>query len=103
MPKKISHSRKTALKAGAAGFRKPQGMYDVLPAAEPWRQRIRKTIGELAVFYNFSRIETPAVESEELFAKAFGDGESDLSLARVYRVKAKGEKGFILRPEGTIP
>lgn len=83
-------------------FRTPRGMHDVLPSEWPWWEKISKVVEELADFYNFDRIETPAVEYARLFERGVGE-ETDMVSKEMYSVKSKGEDLLVLRPEGTTP
>lgn len=83
-------------------FQPPRGMHDVLPAEWPWRERISRAARELADFYNFSRIETPVVESAKLFERGIGE-ETDLIEKEMFTLRTKGGDLLALRPEGTAP
>ena len=40
-------------------FQAPKGMHDLLPLDQPWWERIRRVLTDVAEFYNFTRIYTP--------------------------------------------
>lgn len=88
--------------APATAFQAPRGMHDILPHEWPLRDKISDVVSELADFYNFSRIETPVLESAELFERGVG-AETDIVGKEMYFVRSKGEKLLVLRPEGTAP
>ncbi|TSC89576.1 MAG: histidyl-tRNA synthetase [Parcubacteria group bacterium Gr01-1014_3] len=77
-----------------------KGMNDILPADQPWWDRIRKAVKEIAGFYNFLKIETPVMEKLELFKRPLGD-TSDVVEKQMFSFKTKGGDEVVLRPEGT--
>lgn len=100
--KQKKESPKKKVSSSGFVFQTPRGMHDVLPQEQPWVDRIEKTVKELADFYNFGRIETPIMESADLFQKTIG-GETDIILKEMYVLKTKGGDNLALRPEGTAP
>ncbi len=81
-------------------FQAPRGMHDLLPSDQPWWDRISRVARELADSYNFSRIETPILESTDLFERGVG-GETDIVQKEMFTLKTKGGDSLTLRPEGT--
>lgn len=75
-------------------------MHDVLPAEQPYWERIEETTGELAEFYGFGRIDTPILEHAELFVRTAGE-DTDIVEKEMYTLKTKGGDLLALRPEGT--
>lgn len=94
--KKIKGAEKTPV------FQVPKGMHDALPADQPWWNRTRRAVEEMAAMYNFLRIDTPILESAELFQRSIGE-ETDLVQKEMYTLKTKGGDVLALRPEGTAP
>jgi histidyl-tRNA synthetase len=81
-------------------FQAPKGMHDVLPAEQPYWERVESVAKELARFYNFSRIDTPILENADLFRKTIGE-ETNLVEKEMYVLKTKGGDFLALRPEFT--
>lgn len=80
----------------------PKGMHDILPRDQAWWEKILKSGKETADFYNFLKIETPMLESAELFEMAMGM-DSDVVSKEMFFVKSSGQDRYVLRPEGTAP
>lgn len=75
-------------------------MHDILPADQPYWERIESVVKDLARFYNFRRIEPPVLESAELFRKTIGE-ETDIVEKEMYVLKTTGGDSLALRPEYT--
>jgi histidyl-tRNA synthetase len=83
-------------------FEAPRGTHDILPSDQP---RWRKVIGEaerLCALYGYRRIDTPAFEDTELFARTSGQG-SDVVQKEMYTFEDRGGRSLSLRPEATAP
>ena len=80
----------------------PKGMHDLLPEDQKYWRHIMKKSQSLIEDYGFERIDTPIVESTELFMRAIGNS-SDIIEKEIYSFKTKGGDDFSLRPEGTAP
>jgi histidyl-tRNA synthetase len=83
-------------------FEAPRGTHDILPSEQP---RWRRAIGEaerLCARYGYRRIETPAFEETELFARTSGQG-SDVVQKEMYTFEDRGGRSLTLRPEATAP
>lgn len=89
-------SRKPKPKA----FQSPKGMNDVLPSVQKYWEKLFKVSKELAAYYGFETIETPILESAELFKKGIG-GATDIIEHEMYTLKTKGGDFLALRPELT--
>lgn len=87
-------------KRSAQYLQTPKGMHDILPVDQPWWDRVRRVSRELADFYSFARIETPILESTDLFTRGVGE-ETDIIQKEMYVLKTKGGDMLALRPEGT--
>lgn len=81
-------------------FQVPRGTFDILPDDQVYWERIRRVVRDLAEDYGFLRIDTPIIESTELFAKGTG-AFSDIVEKQMYSFKTKGGDNLSLRPEGT--
>lgn len=81
----------------------PKGLHDILPEDAPYWEKIRKSLKNIADFYNFEFIDTPMLERAELFSKGIG-AVTDIVEKEMYFVRAKkGETLLALRPEFTAP
>lgn len=79
----------------------PKGMHDILPESQPFWEKVRISANKIADFYNFLRIDTPLLESADIFEKT-GEG-TDIIEKEMYFLKTKGGDRLVLRPEGTAP
>jgi histidyl-tRNA synthetase len=75
----------------------PRGTFDVLPADVPARQDVEDASRRILEAAGYRRIETPAFESTELFARGVGEA-TDIVQKEMFSFE-----GFSLRPEGTAP
>ncbi|MEK7549200.1 MAG: histidine--tRNA ligase [Patescibacteria group bacterium] len=82
-------------------FQSPKGMHDILPGEQFWWEKMRKAANKVADSYNFLRIDTPIVETAEIFERS-GKG-TDIAEKQMYSLKMKGGDQLVLRPEGTAP
>ncbi|MEK7540700.1 MAG: histidine--tRNA ligase [Patescibacteria group bacterium] len=78
------------------------GMHDILPADQPYFQKVNKAVESIANYYGFSKIETPILEFAEVFSKGVGVA-TDIVEKETYTFKTKGGDLVSLRPEGTAP
>lgn len=78
----------------------PKGMHDILPEEQKYWRFILKKVESLVEDYSFDKIDTPFVESTELFLRSAGAG-SDIVEKEIYNFKTKGGDDLALRPEGT--
>lgn len=99
MAQKKDSSKKKISSSGFI-FQSPKGMHDILPQEQPWIEKIEKAVRDLADFYNFGKIETPILESVDLFNRTIGD-DTDIIQKEMYVLKTKGGDTLALRPEGT--
>lgn len=89
-------------KSSAPSFlREVKGMHDRLPQDEAWWEWVEKHLKDLAAFYGFARIETPAVEHAELFEKTAGETSDLVQQKEMYVLKTAGGDALALRPEYT--
>jgi histidyl-tRNA synthetase len=83
-------------------FEAPRGTHDILPSEQP---RWRRAIGEaerLCALYGYRRVDTPAFEETDLFARTSGQG-SDVVQKEMYTFEDRGGRSLTLRPEATAP
>ncbi len=81
-------------------FQAVKGMHDILPADQPYWERIENVVKDIAREYSFGRIETPILEFAELYNKTSGEG-SDVVKKEMYTLRTKGGDFLALRPEFT--
>ena len=81
-------------------FRAPKGMHDVVPADEPYWEKIESAARNLARAYGFGRLEPPVLEDALLYNKTSGE-ESDVVEKEMYTLRTKGGDLLALRPEYT--
>lgn len=93
MEKEKAKEKKTA-------FQAPRGMHDVMPADEPYWEKIEGAAKWLARAHSFGRIEPPVLEFAALYNKTSGE-ESDVVQKEMYVLKTKGGDTLALRPEYT--
>lgn len=84
------------------GYQTPTGMHDVLPYDQQYFQKIYNICENIVNFYGFQKIETPIVETAELFSKGIGLA-TDIVEKQMYVFRTKGGDWLTLRPEGTAP
>lgn len=83
-------------------FAPPRGTQDLLPPVSDALEILAQNAATAARLYGFSRVETPAFESTELFSRGVG-ASSDIVTKEMYTFEDKGGRSFTLRPEGTAP
>src|SRR5688572_24874175 len=84
----------------AEKFKAPRGTFDVLPEQQPVRQRIEDTARRLLETAGYGRIDTPAFEDTELFARGVGES-TDIVQKQMFSFEDQGGRGLTLRPEAT--
>lgn len=83
-------------------FQSPKGMHDILPVDWPLWDRVYKAAKDVADFYNFARIDTPILESADLFIRGVGE-TTDIVEKEMFVLRTKGGDKLALRPEFTSP
>jgi len=78
----------------------PRGTFDVLPAESPARARLHAAAAGIFERAGYGRIETPAFESTELFARGVGE-LTDIVTKEMFSFADQGGRELTLRPEGT--
>jgi histidyl-tRNA synthetase len=80
----------------------PKGTFDVLPDDAVRRERLEHEAARILGAAGYRRIETPAFESTELFARGVGEA-TDIVQKEMYTFDDGGGRSLTLRPEGTAP
>jgi len=80
----------------------PRGTFDVLPDASERREAVEAAARRVLGAAGYRRIETPAFEATELFARGVGDS-TDIVQKEMYTFTDGGGRSLTLRPEGTAP
>jgi len=80
----------------------PRGTFDVLPADSPARALVYVAAAGILERAGYGRIETPAFESTELFARGVGES-TDIVTKEMFSFADQGGRELTLRPEGTAP
>ena len=83
-------------------IRAPRGTFDVLPEQSRLRASLEAIARELFESAGYGRIETPAFEATELFARGVGES-TDIVQKEMYTFDDGGGRSITLRPEGTAP
>ncbi len=84
----------------AERFQAPRGTFDILPADHAARSRLYLAAQALFDAAGYGRIETPAFEDTELFARGVGEG-TDVVKKEMFTFTDQGGRSLTLRPEGT--
>jgi histidyl-tRNA synthetase len=84
----------------AERFQAPRGTFDILPADHAGRSRLYLAAAALFDAAGYGRIETPAFEDTELFARGVGEG-TDVVKKEMFTFTDQGGRSLTLRPEGT--
>jgi histidyl-tRNA synthetase len=80
----------------------PRGTYDVLPENAARRELLEQQVKKVLGAAGYRRIETPAFEATELFARGVGEA-TDIVQKEMYTFDDGGGRSLTLRPEGTAP
>jgi histidyl-tRNA synthetase len=80
----------------------PRGTFDVLPADAARRAVLQSHAERILGAAGYRRIETPAFEATELFARGVGEA-TDIVQKEMYSFDDGGGRSMTLRPEGTAP
>jgi histidyl-tRNA synthetase len=83
-------------------YQAPRGTFDILPDEQEVRERIERTARDLFGRAGYGRIETPAFEDTELFARGVG-GSTDIVRKEMFTFEDQGGRSVTLRPEATAP
>ncbi len=80
----------------------PRGTFDVLGDDALAREALERVARSVLERAGYERIETPAFESTELFARGVG-ASTDIVQKEMYSFQDGGGRSLTLRPEGTAP
>ena len=80
----------------------PRGTFDVLPADAARREVLEGHARRILEAAGYRRIETPAFEATELFARGVGEA-TDIVQKEMYSFADAAGRSLTLRPEGTAP
>jgi histidyl-tRNA synthetase len=83
-------------------FEAPRGTHDVLPSEQPSWRRVVGAAEDVCHLYGYRRIDTPAFEDTEVFARTSGEG-SDVVQKEMYTFEDRAGRSLTLRPEATAP
>ena len=83
-------------------IRAPRGTFDVLPEDAARRELLESHAKRILEAAGYERIETPAFESTELFARGVGES-TDIVQKEMYSFEDGAGRSLTLRPEGTAP
>jgi histidyl-tRNA synthetase len=86
----------------APKLKAPRGTHDVLGEQAAARARVEARARALLEGAGYERIETPAFEATELFARGVG-AATDIVRKEMYTFEDGGGRSLTLRPEGTAP
>lgn len=78
----------------------PTGMHDILPKDQKYFQKIHDIVWTVAEFYQFQKIDTPILETAELFSRGIGSS-TDIIGKEMFLLRTRGGDALALRPEGT--
>jgi histidyl-tRNA synthetase len=84
----------------SARFKAPRGTFDALPEQQPVRQRIESTARAMLEAAGYRRIDTPAFEETDLFARGVGES-TDIVQKQMFSFEDQGGRSLTLRPEAT--
>ena len=80
----------------------PRGTFDVLPEQAAARVAVEAQARRVLESAGYERVETPAFEATELFARGVGEA-TDVVQKEMYSFDDGGGRSMTLRPEGTAP
>ncbi len=80
----------------------PRGTFDVLPEDAARRELVESHAARILGAAGYGRIETPAFEATELFARGVGEA-TDIVQKEMYSFSDGAGRSLTLRPEGTAP
>jgi histidyl-tRNA synthetase len=80
----------------------PRGTFDVLPDDADAREALEREARAVLEAAGYRRIETPAFEATDLFARGVGEA-TDIVRKEMFTFEDQGGRSMTLRPEGTAP
>ncbi|MEW6142529.1 MAG: histidine--tRNA ligase [Chloroflexota bacterium] len=81
-------------------FKAPRGTADTLPANQPYWRFVEDKATAICNLYGYKRLDTPAFEDYNLFARTVGEG-TDIVTKEMYTFEDRSGNVMALRPEGT--
>ena len=81
-------------------FSAPRGTFDVLPDSQPVRRRVVEASRRSLEAAGYSRIDLPAFEDTDLFARGVGES-TDIVQKQMFTFEDQGGRSLTLRPEAT--
>src|SRR5215208_7707572 len=84
----------------AERFQAPRGTYDIQPPESALRVSLYMAAAAAFERAGYGRLETPAFEDTELFARGVG-GSTDIVRKEMFSFEDKGGRSITLRPEAT--
>jgi histidyl-tRNA synthetase len=88
--------------SGQGAIKAPRGTFDVLGEQAGARAAIEQRARAILEGAGYERIETPAFEATELFARGVGES-TDIVQKEMYTFSDGSGRSLTLRPEGTAP
>jgi histidyl-tRNA synthetase len=86
----------------APKLKAPRGTFDVLGEDAEVRTKLETRARSILEGAGYERIETPAFEATELFARGVGES-TDIVRKEMFTLQDGGGRSLTLRPEGTAP
>ncbi|OQR86916.1 histidyl-tRNA ligase [Achlya hypogyna] len=77
-----------------------RGTRDLWPSELSKQLHVTKALASVASRYGFGPVQTPTIESTDLFHRSLGDG-SDIVMKEMYTFQDNSQNSLTLRPEGT--
>lgn len=87
-------------KKSSKNLQSPKGTRDIIGEDFYAYQGLFEKIQEVAVYYGFQPIQTPILESEDVFLRGVGE-HTDIAEKEMYNLKTKGGDRLVMRPEAT--
>lgn len=75
-------------------------MHDILPKDQVYFKKVQKSVEGIAQYYSFQKIDTPILESADVFLKGTGQS-TDIIEKEMYTFRSRGGELIALRPEFT--
>ena len=98
----MSKPKKPSKQSKPEHFQTVKGMSDIQPKDQNYWKAIWQNGHSVSEIHDFYFIETPILESEDLFIRGVGE-ETDVVQKQMYAFKTKGSDRVTMRPEGTAP
>jgi histidyl-tRNA synthetase len=86
----------------AIKYRAPKGTNDLIYPESDKMRGLLEVARELLELYGYQLIDTPVLESTDLFTRSIGEA-TDIVSKEMYTFEDRGGESLTLRPEGTAP